>query len=414
MKQKRKISVLIALMMVLTVAAIPSMTYGASDNITYGIGPKDTAEMPDYLAVGGTLDLEIKSNPASNVDQNEWKWKIDEDTTEDQFDSTKKASDIAVIDPNTGVLTAKSEGKVRIKASKGTVSEEEAIPEEDYEFATLKIGYLIDTDDYDYGDIATNGVWYTIRLYPNKTAKLGDVNFDDGYGDGYASGVSSTMLAIPSQYVIDNPAWSDYTSEFDEKYYGTYSITSIAPDAVDSKKLKDIIVPDTVKTIGNCALGYDLTTLWNDKGEAEIKHEKVNGITIYGTPNNSEAARYAKANGFAYKNMDAKMDVKPVTVKSTSKPKKVAGVKAKAGKKQMTVSWKSDKSAKGYQITYSQNKKFKKGTKNVAITKNNTTKKTIKKLKAKKTYYVKVRAYKQAGNKKVYGAYSKMKTVKIK
>ena len=102
------------------------------------------------------------------------------------------------------------------------------------------------------------------------------------------------------------------------------------------------------------------------------------------------------------------------TVNITITPKKVAGIKAKAGKKSMTVSWKKDTRASGYQITYAQNKKLTKGKKNVTVSKNKTTKKAIKKLKSKKTYYVKVRAYKKAGSQKLYGTYSAVKKVKVK
>ena len=42
------------------------------------------------------------------------------------------------------------------------------------------------------------------------------------------------------------------------------------------------------------------------------------------------------------------------------------------------------------------------------------TKYTIKKLKKKKTYYIRVRAYKMNGRKKVYGKWSTVKKVKIK
>lgn len=103
---------------------------------------------------------------------------------------------------------------------------------------------------------------------------------------------------------------------------------------------------------------------------------------------------------------------KRVTI--TVKPKKTTGLKVKKGKKRMTVSWKRDKKATGYQLTYAQNKKFKKGRKNITISKNKTTKKTVKKLKAKKTYYVKVRAYKSVGKTKLYGAYSGVKKVKTR
>jgi hypothetical protein len=39
---------------------------------------------------------------------------------------------------------------------------------------------------------------------------------------------------------------------------------------------------------------------------------------------------------------------------------------------------------------------------------------TFKKLKSKKTYYVKARAYKVVNGKKIYGNWSKIKKVKVK
>lgn len=66
--------------------------------------------------------------------------------------------------------------------------------------------------------------------------------------------------------------------------------------------------------------------------------------------------------------------------------------------------------AKGYEIVYADNSKFKKS-KKITITKLTT---TIKKLSLKKTYYVKVRAYALDSTKaKVYGSYSSVKKVKI-
>ena len=84
-------------------------------------------------------------------------------------------------------------------------------------------------------------------------------------------------------------------------------------------------------------------------------------------------------------------------------------VKNAKGKK-INVKWKKVKGAKGYQLQYALNKKFKKK-KSIQTKK---TKYTIKKLKKKKTYYIRVRAYKMNGKKKVYGKWSKVKKVKIK
>ena len=97
---------------------------------------------------------------------------------------------------------------------------------------------------------------------------------------------------------------------------------------------------------------------------------------------------------------------------AVKKPAKVNLKKAKNVKKRsVTLSWKKAKNAKKYQVQYSLNKKFKKGKK--FKTKIKTTTKVnfkIKKLTKKKTYYFRVRGV----NGKVYGAWSKVKTVKIK
>lgn len=105
------------------------------------------------------------------------------------------------------------------------------------------------------------------------------------------------------------------------------------------------------------------------------------------------------------------MAVKRISL--TVNPKRVVGLKAKAGNKKMSVTWKQDVKASGYQLTYAKNSKFTKGKKNVMVKKNKTTKHVVKKLKPKKTYYVKVRAYKKVGNAKLHGACSKVKKVRI-
>lgn len=92
--------------------------------------------------------------------------------------------------------------------------------------------------------------------------------------------------------------------------------------------------------------------------------------------------------------------------------KQTAKVKAN-GKKKIKVSWKKDKKASGYEITYSTKKSFK-GKKTIVVKSNKTTSKVVKKLTSKKKYFVKVRSYKQVGKTKTYGAYSKVKTVKVK
>ena len=87
--------------------------------------------------------------------------------------------------------------------------------------------------------------------------------------------------------------------------------------------------------------------------------------------------------------------------------------KLTAGKKAFTATWKKASTVDGYQVQYADNAKFKKA-KSVTVKKDKTTKTTVKKLKAKKKYYVRVRAYKTINGKKVYSAWSKSKTVTTK
>ena len=80
--------------------------------------------------------------------------------------------------------------------------------------------------------------------------------------------------------------------------------------------------------------------------------------------------------------------------------------------KQVLVKWKKVSGANGYQVTYSLKKGFKKAkTVNVSASK---AKVTLKKLKSGKVYYVKVRAYKVYRGQTYYGAYSKVKKIKVK
>ena len=103
----------------------------------------------------------------------------------------------------------------------------------------------------------------------------------------------------------------------------------------------------------------------------------------------------------------------PQTKKKITKPKKAKIKKVKGYKKALEVSYAKVSGASRYQIQVATDKKFKKNKKTVTAKKSKT-KVKISKLKKKKKYYVRVRAYKSVSGKKVYGAWSKVKTVKTK
>lgn len=94
-------------------------------------------------------------------------------------------------------------------------------------------------------------------------------------------------------------------------------------------------------------------------------------------------------------------------------PKRTNISSVKAGKKKLTLKWKKQqKQATGYQIQYSTSKKFSRA-KTITV-KSKITSKTIKGLKAKKKYYVRIRTYKVVNGKKLASSWSKTKSIKTK
>lgn len=109
------------------------------------------------------------------------------------------------------------------------------------------------------------------------------------------------------------------------------------------------------------------------------------------------------------------------TVKKTYtiQPKGTSLSSVKAKKKGFTAKWKKQTAqTDGYEIQYSTDSKFKKGTKIKEVNKNKTTSQSISKLKAKKKYYVRIRTYKKVKvngkSTKICSGWSKVKTVKTK
>ena len=86
----------------------------------------------------------------------------------------------------------------------------------------------------------------------------------------------------------------------------------------------------------------------------------------------------------------------------------------KAAKKSFKATWARQKTqVSGYQLQYARNKSFKSSVKTSTISNNKTVSKTVTKLTAKKTYYVRVRTYKNVKvNGKTMKLYSGWSTVK--
>ena len=198
-------------------------------------------------------------------------------------------------------------------------------------------------------------------------------------------------------------AADDYVATFKSKNYGDVKVTFAV-----AKADQTLSVANDAYTVTFGAESFNLGAKATTALKYETSNDKVatvdeNGnVTITGA---GTAQITVTATGDNYNTVTKKITVKVA-------PKKQS-VKVKAAKKKLTATWTKDKNATGYQLQIATNKNFK-SAKTYTVKSYKTYKKTISKLKSKKTYYVKVRAYKTSDKTKVYGAYSAVKSCKVK
>lgn len=220
----------------------------------------------------------------------------------------------------------------------------------------------------------------------------------------------------------------DLINTADSDDYSYYSICSSwvsdHPEIIDAKTgkvtrpEKDTMVKLTVKTYYSASFVEETDFFFDPGPLGDNAAYRSVSVMVKGTKQdevkNSKPA--TKPSESATTPSTTQPTTKPNTTKNTKtvKPKKTSIKKLSKGKKKFTVTWAKVSGVKGYQIQYSSDKKFKKNNKSVTVTKQKTTKATVKKLKSKKKYYVRVRTYKTVNGKKIYSSWSKVKSVKTK
>ena len=183
-------------------------------------------------------------------------------------------------------------------------------------------------------------------------------------------------------------------------------------DAKDADDAKAAATPKSI-TLSNTRYIYNgkvqkpQVTVKNAKGEV------IKGYTVKYAGNCKNVGKYKvtltfKGDYNGTKTKTFKIAPKSVTVKSL-----------KAVKKRFDVKWsKQTTQVTGYQVQYSTDKNFVKAVKNKKITKNSVVTKTVKNLKSKKVYYVRVRTYttvKYNGEQmNLHSDWSKVKKVTVK
>ena len=284
----------------------------------------------------------------------------------------------------------------------------------------------------DYG-----GIWITWSAWDPTTKKIYGADLKK-YGDLSLKYTTVTYTGKPQKmkvYVRDKsyPGESDYLLMEDIDYKVTWknntnagtatvTVTGLEPyfRGTLTKTFKilqannSITASNVKKTQSTKAQTFSLGAA--AKGEAKLSYKSNNkNVTVNSSGKVTIAANYTGESAItitaaATKNYKAAQKTVTLTVNpSGTSITKCTNIKTKKA----DIQWKKNGSATGYEVQYSTNKTFKSGVKTKSITNASTIKYTAAGLTSQKTYYVRVRAYKTVGKKKLYSSWSGIKTVKI-
>ena len=315
-----------------------------------------------------------------------------------------------------------------------------------YDIDDTYVPYKFDTSAFkvENADVTSGSAKVTMPTLPEAydaeyaVEGLTNVSVENGTLKYNATGVK------PGQYTLNvtdkSSKYVPFSTSFTlttDNVVAVYNNNVKAPALVAAKDVQADDFANFVKNIQKvsvngkeyAASGKGYVKLINEDGTLVttadvLKAEGTYNIVVTATGYNKtlEFTYTNKSDTTATKPSDATTATKPAATTTATKPavkpvKKVTvkkqTAKVKAGKKKLTVTWKKDKNVSGYQIKIATKKNFK-GAKTYTVKSYKTYKKVIKKLKAKKKYFVKVRAYKTVGKSKVYGAYSAVRSCKVK
>ena len=315
-----------------------------------------------------------------------------------------------------------------------------------YDIDDTYVPYKFDTSAFkvENADVTSGSAKVTVPTLPEAydaeyaVEGLTNVSVENGTLKYNATGVK------PGQYTLNvtdkSSKYVPFSTSFTlttDNVVAVYNNNVKAPALVAAKDVQADDFANFVKNIQKvsvngkeyAASGKGSVKLINEDGTLvttadALKAEGTYNIVVTATGYNKtlEFTYTNKSDTTATKPSDATAATKPAATTTATKPavkpvKKVTvkkqTAKVKAGKKKLTVTWKKDKNVSGYQIKIATKKNFK-GAKTYTVKSYKTYKKVIKKLKAKKKYFVKVRAYKTVGKSKVYGAYSAVRSCKVK
>ena len=284
------------------------------------------------------------------------------------------------------------------------------------EQSAIKTTNVVNDDNSDYGTDGGN----------NTSDKVYLLSIDEVTNPAYGfnssrSNLAESRRALNTAFAKGQGAWTSTSEEYAENgYWWLRSPGYFSDDASYVNYGGDVdsdgnFVYD-IYYAARPALHLNLSSLssWSYAGTVTSEGGET---PLPSEPGNTQKPQETSAPGTPSVALSAPQPGTPVisapgipSASVKSKVGKVSSLKLKQKKRTVTASWKKLTGAKGYQICYSTSKKWK-GKKQKLVSKN---KVVIKNLKKKKNYYFRVRAYRLEGTKKVYGAWSNTKKIKIK
>jgi hypothetical protein len=230
-----------------------------------------------------------------------------------------------------------------------------------------------DTVSWTDTDVSSGSTYiYVVKAYAKDD--------DTTYWGSYKGTKTTAYLAIPTMKSVTNASngltvkWSKVTGA------DGYAVYRKAGSETSWTKVKTISKNSTVSwTDKNVTNGTKYTYVVR-------AYTKKDGATYWGSYKSNKSSYYLTA------------------------PKLSSLTK---GSKQFKAKWSKNTKATGYEIQYSTSKDFS-NAKSVTVTKASTVSKTVNKLSKKKTYYVRIRAYKTVSGTKYYSTWSNSKNVKTK
>lgn len=206
---------------------------------------------------------------------------------------------------------------------------------------------------------------------------------------------------IVSQPTDTQPGKKLYTCTCGDYYYETYS--------ADKPKKNTVKASDVTKTVKSRKQSFTLKV--TQTGDGKLSYSSDNpDVTISKSGKVTIEKNFVGKVAITIKSAATgkyKAATKKITLRVNPAPVQIT--KAAIQKQKLTVKWKKNARASSYQVQYASDKKFKSSVKTVKIKKNTVVFYKSPKLKKGKTYYVRVRAYKNG----CYSAWSKVKNVKV-